>query len=379
MSYEKYRSFKAVEMQIHIISFTQAGFSLSERIQNLLSQADFSVEDMEISLSYVGKVTEKISTASESSSKIALSSINMPLSQWVQSHFRTKNALVLIGAAGIAVRAIAPFVKDKKTDPAVIVIDEKGSFVIPLLSGHIGGANELARKIASRIGARAVITTASDVNNLPAIDEFAAKNNLSINDMKLAKDFAARQLAKENLLSQAESDFAKVPGRNNLDNEEITPEFSISIYIKNDILSLIPKCLVLGIGCKKGKSIEELKNFVFETLKSYKIDIRSLAQISSVYQKKDEKAIISLAEDLNLPFVTFSAEELNSVSQKVSHSDFVEKTLGTDNVCERAVFASGADELLLPKTARNGMTLAVGMRKFDIEIPEELAKYLRRK
>ena len=369
-------------MQVHIISFTQAGFSLSERIQNLLSQADFSGRDGEVTLSFAGNVAvknENFLSGENLSLKCPPSSVYMPLSQWVQTHFRTKNALVFIGAAGIAVRAIAPFVKDKKTDPAVIVIDEKGSFVIPLLSGHIGGANELARKIASQIGAMAVITTASDVNNLPAIDEFAAKNNLSINDMKLAKDFAARLLAKDNLLSQAESDYAKVPGRNNLDNEEISPEFSISVYIKNDILSLIPKCLVLGIGCKKGKSIEELKNFVFETLKSYKIDIRSLVQISSVYQKKDEKAIISLAEDLKLPFVTFSAEELNSVSQKVSHSDFVENTLGTDNVCERAVFASGADELLLPKTARNGMTLAVGMRKFDIEIPEKLAKYLQRK
>ncbi len=338
-------------MQIHIISFTQAGFSLSERIQNLLSQADFSGRDGEVTLSFAGNVAvknENFLSDENLSLKCPPSSVYMPLSQWVQTHFRTKNALVFIGAAGIAVRAIAPFVKDKKTDPAVIVIDEKGSFVIPLLSGHIGGANELARKIASQIGAMAVITTASDVNNLPAIDEFAAKNNLSINDMKLAKDFAARLLAKN------------------------SPEFTISVYIKNDILSLIPKCLVLGIGCKKGKSIEELKNFVFETLKSYKIDIRSLVQISSVYQKKDEKAMISLAEDLKLPFVTFSAEELNSVSQKVSHSDFVEKTLGTDNVCERAVFASGADELLLPKTARNGMTLAVGMRKLDIEIPENL-------
>ena len=345
-------------MQVHIISFNQAGFSLSERIQNLLSQADFSGRDGKVTLSFAGNVAVK-NENSHSGENLSLkcppSSVYMPLSQWVQTHFRTKNALVFIGAAGIAVRAIAPFVKDKKTDPAVIVIDEKGSFVIPILSGHIGGANELARKIASQIGARAVITTASDVNNLPAIDEFAAKNNLSINDMKLAKDFAARLLAKN------------------------SPEFTISVYIKNDILSLIPKCLVLGIGCKKGKSREELKNFVFETLKSYKIDIRSLVQISSVDQKKDEKAIISLAEDLKLPFVTFSAEELNSVSQKVSHSDFVEKTLGTDNVCERAVFASGAQELILPKTARNGMTLAVGMRKIDIEIPEELAKYLQRK
>lgn len=338
-------------MQVHIISFTQAGFFLSERIKNLLSQPDFSGRDGEVTLSFAGNVAvknENFLSGENLSLKCPPSSVYMPLSQWVQTHFRTKNALVFIGAAGIAVRAIAPFVKDKKTDPAVIVIDEKGSFVIPLLSGHIGGANELARKIASQIGARAVITTASDVNNLPAIDEFASKNNLSINDMKLAKEFAARLLAKN------------------------SPEFTISVYIKNDILSLIPKCLVLGIGCKKGKSIEELKNFVFETLKSYKIDIRSLVQISSVYQKKDEKAIISLAEDLELPFVTFSSEELNSVSQKVSHSDFVEKTLGTDNVCERAVFASGAQELILPKTARNGMTLAVGMRKIDIEIPEKL-------
>ncbi|MBR4600830.1 MAG: cobalt-precorrin 5A hydrolase [Treponema sp.] len=338
-------------MQVHIISFTQAGFSLSERIQNLLSQADFSGRDGEVTLSFAGNVAvknENFLSGENLSLKCPPSSVYMPLSQWVQTHFRTKNALVFVGAAGIAVRAIAPFVKDKKNDPAVIVIDEKGSFVIPLLSGHIGGANELARKIASQIGAMAVITTASDVNNLPAIDEFASKNNLSINDMKLAKDFAARLLAKN------------------------SPEFTISVYIKNDILSLIPKCLVLGIGCKKGKSREELKNFVFETLKSYKIDIRSLVQISSVDQKKDEKAIISLAEDLKLPFVTFSTEELNSVSQKVSHSDFVEKTLGTDNVCERAVFASGADELLLPKTARNGMTLAVGMRKIHIEIPENL-------
>ncbi|MBQ4378490.1 MAG: cobalt-precorrin 5A hydrolase [Treponema sp.] len=303
-------------MSLHIISFTQAGFSLSKRI--------------------------------EADSSIFIHDTN--LSEWVESHFRTGNALVFIGAAGIAVRAISPFVKDKTTDPAVLVIDEKGSFVIPILSGHIGGANELARKIASKIGATAVITTASDVNNLPAIDEFATKNNLSINDMKLAKGFATRMLAKN------------------------SPKFTISVYIKNDILSLIPKCVVLGIGCKKGKSPEELRNFIFDTLKSHKIDIRSVVQISSVYQKKDEKALISLAEELKLPFVIFSAKELNKIPQKVSHSDFVEKTLGTDNVCERAVFASGAEELLLPKTAHNGMTVAIGIKKIDIEIPEEFKK-----
>jgi len=311
-------------MAVHIISFTQAGVSLSERIC-----CDSAV--------FIRDIT---------------------LSDWVKAHFCSGNALVFIGAAGIAVRAIAPFVKDKKTDPAVLVIDEKGSFVIPILSGHIGGANELARKIALEIGAVPVITTASDVNNLTAIDEFAAKNNLAINDMNLAKDFAAKRLS------------VKTEGANEI------PHFTISVYIKNDILSLIPKSIVLGIGCKKGKSAEELENFVKETLESYEIDYRSLESVNSVNQKKDENAIILLANSLKLPFVTFPAEELNKITQKVSHSDFVEKTLGTDNVCERAVFVAGADELIVPKTARNGMTLAIGIKKIDLKIPDELKNFL---
>ena len=341
-------------MQVHIISFTQAGFSLSERIQNLLSQSDFSDRDGEVTLSFAGNVAvknENFLSGENLSLKCPPSSVYMPLSQWVQTHFRTKNALVFVGAAGIAVRAIAPFVKDKKTDPAVIVIDEKGSFVIPLLSGHIGGANELARKIASQIGAMAVITTASDVNNLPAIDEFAAKNNLSINDMKLAKDFAARLLAKN------------------------SPEFTISVYIKNDILSLIPKCVILGIGCKKGKSPEELEEFVRKSLDEHKIDYRSLDKIASIDLKKDEKALISLSESLKLPFLTFSAQELNQIQQKVTPSAFVSEITGTDNVCERSVFAAGASEIIVHKSACNGMTLAIGIKKINIEIPEEFQKF----
>ena len=311
-------------MHIHIISFTQAGFSLSERI---CCDSSVFIHDTN-------------------------------LSDWVKAHFCAGNALVFIGAAGIAVRAIAPFVRDKTADPAVLVIDEKGRFVIPILSGHIGGANELARKIALSIGAVPVITTASDVNNLTAIDEFAAKNNLAINDMNLAKDFAAKRLSV------------------NAGDARQKPCFTVSVYIKNDILSLIPKCVVLGVGCKKGKSAEELENFVKETLEMHKIDYRSLESINSVNQKKDENAIISLANSFELPFVTFSAEELNQIPQKVSHSDFVEKTLGTDNVCERSVFKAGASELIVSKTARDGMTLAIGIKKIDLKIPDELKTFL---
>lgn len=302
---------------IHIISFTEAGLCLSRRLQQLFPRAT------------------------------ATSGRGRKLADWVRAHFAQGNALVFVGAAGIAVRAVAPFVKDKKTDSAVIVIDEKASFVIPILSGHIGGANSLARKIADFLKATAVITTASDVNRLPAIDEFAKENNLQINDMKLAKDFAARML------------------------ESAKARFTISVKVRQDILTLIPKAVILGIGCKKGRDFPSLREFVFKILESEKIDLRSLACISSIDLKKDEKAIRLLAEDLSLPFLTFSAEKLNAVCQPVSHSDFVSAVTGTDNVCERAVFAAGAERLLVKKTARMGMTLALGLKASHFELPPE--------
>ena len=333
---------------IHLISFTKAGFSFSQQIQNLLLQNDFS--ESEISLSYGGKIFQ----GEEFPHIVALS-------EWVEKNFQKENALIFVGAAGIAVRAISPFVKSKILDPAVLVIDEKGEFVIPILSGHIGGANDLARKIANLLGGIPVITTASDVNNLPAIDEFAKKNNLAINDMKFAKEFTARFLN----FNYCDDERSNVP----------VPKFTITIYIKNYILSLIPKCLILGVGCKKGKSSGELENFIFETLKSQNIDYRSLEKIASIDLKKDENAIIAFSQKYSLPFVCFSTDELNKIPQKVSHSDFVLKITGTDNVCERAVFAAGANEILIPKISQNGMTLAFGIRKIDLKIPEELKKF----
>ena len=312
-------------MKLHAISFTKAGFSLSQKIS-----CDSSVFIRDVALS-----------------------------DWVKTHFKKGNCLIFIGAAGIAMRALAPFIKDKKEDPAVIVIDEKGSFVIPLLSGHIGGANETARLIAAKLGAQAVITTASDVNGLPAIDEFAARKGLIINSMELAKKFAVQML-------EYSSDSAK---------EHEAPSFSVSIHSKNDSLNLIPSCVILGAGCKKGRSAGEFEAFLRKTLDFHKIDIRSIQKIASIDLKKNENAFVSLAESLKVPFVTFSAGELNEISQKVTPSDFVSEITGTDNVCERSVFAAGAEELIVPKTSFNGMTLALGVKKTEIEIPEELQKF----
>ena len=108
--------------------------------------------------------------------------------------FANMDALIFVGACGVAVRSIAPFVRDKKTDPAVLCLDERASFVIPLLSGHIGGANALAARLAGALGAKAVITTATDVNGKFAVDAWAAQNGCAIEDFALAKRFAAEIL-----------------------------------------------------------------------------------------------------------------------------------------------------------------------------------------
>ena len=260
------------------------------------------------------------------------------LADWTRENFAQGNMLVFIGATGIAVRAIAPFCKDKTTDPGALVIDEKGSFVIPILSGHIGGAVEAARELARIIGATPVITTATDVRDEFAVDVFATKNNLGINDMKKAKEFSAR------ILAEKDAEFVVTP-RNK----------------RNGELCLIPKCMVIGMGCRRGKSCDELYDFLTEKLSEQEIDIRSLKALVSIDKKKDEQGLIELSERLNIPFITYSPEKLMEQEGEFDHSDRVMEVTGADNVCERAVAAYGCEKMVLKKTAKDGMTLAIGM------------------
>ena len=265
------------------------------------------------------------------------------LSDWTKENFSQGNILVFIGATGIAVRALAPLCKDKTTDPAVIVIDEKGSFVIPILSGHIGGGVSSAKELASYIGATPVITTATDVRDEFAVDVFAKENNLSINDMKLAKKCSAKLLAGE------ETEFT------------VTPKAR-----KEDKLYLIPRCTVVGMGCKRGKSFDELNEFLKDTLSKKKIDLRSLKAIVSVDKKKDETGLLELASFYGIPFITYSAETLMEQTGDFEHSDLVMEVTGADNVCERSVAAFGCRKIVQKKLSKDGMTIAIGMT--DVEL-----------
>ncbi len=176
--------------------------------------------------------------------------------------WQSAQSLVFVMASGIVVRAIAPYLKDKKTDPAVVVLDEKGQFVISLLSGHLGGANALALEVSVYLGAQAVITTASDVLGKVALDVWAAENNLYVEDYKKLKHLSARIVNGEKIKVQTEYPFhpGRIPNEFVMAGPKERPDlFITSNVLDDDVLALRPKNLFIGIGCNRGTSKEEIK------------------------------------------------------------------------------------------------------------------------
>ena len=296
--------------------------------------------------------------------------------------FEEGDALVSVGACGIAVRHIAPFIKDKAKDPAVIVIDELGKYVIPILSGHIGGANRLAGEIAEKIGAVPVITTATDINGRFSVDTWAAENGYVIGSMKLAKAISAEILERDvPLLSQLPVsgrlpsgifDWA-TPGKAAALGDR-KPEIGICIGYKTESLEnepfsrtlhLIPKCLTLGIGCRKGTPKEKIAEAVKAVFDEAGLDLRAVKEAASIDIKKDESGLLEYCSDLGVPVKFYSADELSNAKGEFSASEFVKNGTGVDNVCERAAIIA-SDRIIVKKMAFDGVTVAVGLEDKEV-------------
>ena len=309
-----------------------------------------------------------------------------PLQEWTGEAFADHQPLLFVGACGIAVRTIAPFVRDKLTDSPVLVMDEKGKHIIPILSGHIGGANELACRLAEASGAEPVLTTATDVNHIFAVDVFAGKNGLRIENREGIRYISDKLLRGQQVTVQLDEAFpfriseAELPeglvlydGKKRTD---LSPDLVIStmqnkirkqnkVRKNADILYLTAKPYVLGIGCKKGKSLAELRSFVQRHLNAKQR--RDCYAIASIDLKAEEIGLQELAQYYGIPLITYSSEELSQVKGAFSESDFVKETTGVGSVCERAAVCLGKGRLLQKKIAEDGMTLAVAER-----IPEKL-------
>lgn len=287
------------------------------------------------------------------------------LSDTVAEVFPAFDALIFVCACGIAVRAIAPNLRSKQTDPAVVVIDDCGKFAVSLLSGHIGGANRLAENIAEALGAQPVITTATDSGGKFSPDCFAAANGLYFNDLGAAKEIAAAVLRGEKVGLRSEYECVNIPA-------EISPGGSCGICISRDMaekpfaitLSMAPKNIVLGVGCRKGAEYSALSALLERNLTE--TQLRRICAVATIDRKADEPCILKLCSELNAPLTTYTPEQLAAVPGSFARSEFVERTVGVDNVCERSA-AFGGNTLILRKTAADGITIAAAERNVLID------------
>ena len=302
------------------------------------------------------------------------------LSELTAEWFERADALVFFTAAGIAVRCIAPFVSDKFHDPAVLVVDESARFVIPLLSGHAGGANRLAGIIAKALDSQPVITTATDGRGLFAVDVFAVENGLVISDRTKAKRISSRLLAGEEAavfsdcagkLRLSNSSLRKCLNRYGKGTVQAADRAGADIILSfrqlpedpADALYLIPRILTLGIGCRKGITGDRISDAVLEMLEKNGIFRQAVFGIASIDLKKNEAGLLAFAKEWQLPIIFYTADELRAVSGDFVPSSFVESVTGVDNVCERsAVLLAGKNGgLLIGKHKKEGVTAAAGI------------------
>ncbi len=332
--------------EIVLAAFTRAGAELAVKLAEFLGGRAF-VKNISNSPSGVEDDKKDIISGAELMSGSS--------GQWAGEWFNKSRAIIFVCACGIAVRAIAPYVKSKLEDPAVIVLDEKGRFVIPVLSGHVGGANDLARKIADFTGGVAVVTTATDVNGLVAVDEWAVKNNCNIENPKLIKNVSGAVL--ENLKIGVA-----------VTEQNISAPWPVTLFLR-------PKNLVLGAGCKKNMDFESFESAALKFLDDAGVSALSLKAIASIDLKANEDALIKFADKYKIEFLTFSADELKAVNGDFASSERVLAVTGVDNVCERSAalaalkfsrsqFGGEGDKLnnyvlMRGKTKFTGITLAL--------------------
>ena len=385
-------------MKLAIISFTENGIKLSKTVSKSLSGR---------------KVTLYTKCSRYTAEDLKVQRVKESLQVWTAQRMAEGDALLFIGACGIAVRAIAPNLTNKLHDVPVLVMDEEGQYVIPILSGHVGGANELARELADLIDARPVITTATDVQKKFAVDLFAKRNHLEIMNKDGIAKVSTRALAGEQLtiavraqniecyhpkfcevceedFTEAENPLLREASMHKQDQEAcgVEPPLRLVPYVKdqpvdivvsemqdnkNALIWLRPRRYVVGMGCRKNKDPEELFDFYMKTLEKAMVEPGEVYALASIDKKKDEPGLLAISERMRIPFFTYTAEELNRVGACVHSSEFVKAQVGVDNVCERAALAGcGANgTLIYEKQAFDGMTIAIAERNWSVILDEE--------
>lgn len=271
---------------------------------------------------------------------------------------------LFIMATGIVIRVISDHIKDKTIDPAVVSMDDAGRYVISLLSGHLGGANQLAMEIADLTGADPVLSTATDVNQVPAIDMIAQKKGLKIENPEQIKQINMAFLAKEKIWVHDPFDLFSGNFLEGFLSEkrECHCRVIIDDCIHDDekCLRLRPLTLCVGIGCNRGTKASEILDFLRDVFVQNGLSLLSIRHMATIDIKKDEQGILKSSESLKIPVVFFENSELDCVKNVKNNSQIVKKYTGAKSVCEAAAILSAANgELIVEKQKTKNVTLAV--------------------
>lgn len=297
--------------------------------------------------------------------------------------FPVYKGLIVIISLGAVVRMIAPLLQDKKKDPGIVVIDDKGEHVISVLSGHLGGANELTLEVAAAIGARPVVTTASDVQKTIAVDLFGrrfgwqweADDKLTpvsaavVNEEQIA---VVQESGETNWWQHAAPMPPHIRVYGNIP-DALAAKPNAALVVTHRILSLDeerilhngvlyrPKAIALGIGCNRGTTAEEIESVIHETLEELKFSIRSVKSVCTIDLKKDEAGLLDVCRKHGWEFVFYTPEQLNEV-QVESPSETVYKYTGAYAVSEPAVKLYAGDQKLSVNKKKSGnVTISVGI------------------
>ena len=284
------------------------------------------------------------------------------LAEWTSTQFAQADALIFVGAAGSAVRAIAPHCKSKATDPAVVVLDECGRFAVPLLSGHLGGANALARALAEACGAIPVITTATDANGVFAVDEWAKAQGCAVLEPERIKLVSGALLAGHTVRLASDWPVQGTPPAG-VDPARTPAEadFALTLSPAGDALHLVPRIGVLGIGCRRGTCAEQLEAAFADFCARHSLAPACIVAAASIDLKADEAGLLAFCRAHGWPITFYSAEQLRALSGPFTPSPFVQSVTGVDNVCERAAVLASGGCIRIPKQAGGGVTFALAL------------------
>ena len=280
--------------------------------------------------------------------------------------FKDYPVIIYIMAMGIVVRDIAPFLRHKSIDPAVLCMTLDGGYIIPVLSGHLGGGNAIAREIGQATGAIPVITTASDLLGKPAVDMMAQSKGLVIGSFPKAKDLTAMLINGNKVQVLTDLDLVGDLGGRVIDHE-LDQEAEGLIFVgyrqtNNQVptVHLIPKCLVVGIGARRDTPYDQIKDMLVKVLGEHAIDIRGIKAIASIDLKEDEPGIIALAQGLKVPFVTYSSGDLLPYEALFEGSEFVKQTTGVACVAMPSGYCgSNQGTCIIEKVVEKGVTMCL--------------------